>query len=280
MNQIELLQYGLTFTLEVILCLCVFARRTPRLLPYFSMYACILLIGTIGLGITYERFGFRSAESYYAYWTSALVNVVARGFAIVELCRYGLRTYRGIWNLIWRFLSVLALIFIANAGFDAWGQSNRLAIYGLTLERDLDIAAIAILTVLLIVRSYYGLALDPLQWSISLGICLFCVIDVLNNSILRNLYAGNLFPWFTTDYISLWPALKPQIERVSDLYGSIRLISLMISTSIWCYALRKPLTAPERTPDLLPAEVYQEFSPALNMRLRAFNARLLEMLKS
>jgi hypothetical protein len=280
MNQIELLQYGLTFALEVILCLFVFARRTPRLLPYFSLYACILLIGTIGLGITYERFGFRSAESYYAYWISALVNVIARGFAIMELCRYGLRAYRGIWNLIWRFLSLLALMFIAHAGFDAWGQPNRLAIYGLTLERDLDVAAIAILAVLLIVRSYYGLTLDPLQWSISLGICLFCVIDVLNNSILRNVYTGNLFSWFHTDYMSLWPVLKPQVERVSDLYGSIRLLSLMISTSIWCYALRKPLAAPERTPDLLPEEVYREFSPALNMRLRAFNDRLLETLKS
>ena len=198
----------------------------------------------------------------------------------MELCRYGLRAYRGIWNLIWRFLSLLALMFIAHAGFDAWGQPNRLAIYGLTLERDLDVAAIAILAVLLIVRSYYGLTLDPLQWSISLGICLFCVIDVLNNSILRNVYAGNLFSWFHTDYMSLWPVLKPQVERVSDLYGSIRLLSLMISTSIWCYALRKPLAAPERTPDLLPEEVYREFSPALNMRLRAFNDRLLETLKS
>lgn len=280
MNQIELLQYGLTLALEVILCLFVFVRRTPRLLPYFSIYAFILLIGTIGIGITYERFGFRSAESYYAYWTSALLNVVARGFAIMELCRYGLRAYRGIWNLIWRMLSVLALAFIANAGFDAWGQPNRLAISGLTLERDLDIAAIAILTVLLIVRSYYGLALDPLQWSISLGICLFCVIDVMNNSILRNVYTGNLYSWFHTDSMSLWPVLKPQIERVSDLYGTIRLLSLMISTSIWCYALRDPLTVPARNADLLPAEVYQEFSPALNMRLRAFNDRLLEMLKS
>jgi hypothetical protein len=280
MNHIELLQYGLTLALEVILCLFVFARRTPRLLPHFSVYACVLLIGTIGLGITYAHFGFRSAESYYTYWASALVNVIARGFAIVELCRYGLRAYRGIWNLTWRLLSVLAVLFVAHAGVDAWGQPNRLAIYGLTFERDLDIAAIAVLTVLLIVRSYYGLALEPLQWSISLGICLFCIIDVMNNSILRNLYTGDLFSWFTTDSISLWPGLKPQIERVSDLYGTIRLLSLMISTSIWCYALRKPLTAPARTPALLPAEVYQEFSPALNMRLRAFNDRLLEMLKS
>lgn len=219
MNQIELFQYGLTVALEVFLCLFVFARRTSRFLPYFSLYACVLLIGTIALGITYERFGFRSTTSYYAYWTTALLNAVTRGLAIVELCRYGLRAYRGIWNLTWRLLSVLAVFFVVHAGIDAWGQPNRLAIYGLTLERDLDVAAIALLTVLLIVRGYYGIALDPLQWSISLGFCLFCAIDIMNNSILRNLYAGDLYSWFSTDSMSLWPALKPQIERVSDLYG-------------------------------------------------------------
>ena len=35
--------------------------------------------------------------------------------------------------------------------------------------------------------------------------------------------------------------------------------------------------APE--PDLLPAEVYGTLSPAVNLRLRAFNERLQEMLK-
>ncbi len=79
--------------------------------------------------------------------------------------------------------------------------------------------------------------------------------------------------------MSLWPALKPQVERVNDLYGTIRVFSLMISVSIWCFALRKPLPAPAEAPELLPAEIYREFSPAVNLRLRAFNDRLVEMMK-
>ena len=34
-----------------------------------------------------------------------------------------------------------------------------------------------------------------------------------------------------------------------------------------------------RAPVLLPAEVYRELSPAINLRLSAFNDRLVELLK-
>ena len=59
----------------------------------------------------------------------------------------------------------------------------------------------------------------------------------------------------------------------------IRSSGFIVSVSIWCYALRKPLPAPAQEPDLLPAEVYGELSPAVNLRLRAFNDRLQEMLR-
>jgi hypothetical protein len=64
------------------------------------------------------------------------------------------------------------------------------------------------------------------------------------------------------------------------LWSTIRTSGDIISISMWCYALRKPLPAPAKDPVLLPAEVYREFSPEVNLRLRAFNDRLLELLKS
>lgn len=279
MNQVELLQNWIVFAFELGLCVFVFARGAQRLLPFFAAYASVILVCAFSVGFVYEHFGFRSVASYYAYWTEALLNLVARSLAIAELCRYGLRAYRGIWTLVWQILSVLTLLFLAHAALDAWGQPNRLAIYGLTLERDLDFASIAILLVLLIIRNYYGLTLEPLQRTIALGMCFFCAVDVINNTILRDLYTGFLFSWFSTSHAAVWPALKPQIERVNDLYGVIRLSAFMISMSIWCYALRKPLPAPAESPVLLPAEVYSDLSSAMNMRLRAFNDRLLEMLK-
>jgi hypothetical protein len=173
----------------------------------------------------------------------------------------------------------LALFLLAHAALDAWGQPNRLAIYGLTLDRDLDIASIAILAVLLLIRGYYGLTLEYLQRWVAFGICFFCAVDVINNTILRDLFTGQMYFWFSIRHMSLWPALKPQIERANDLYGTIRVFSLMTSVGIWCFALRKPVAAPAKAPVLLSADVYREFSPAVNLRLRAFNDRLLEMMK-
>jgi hypothetical protein len=70
-----------------------------------------------------------------------------------------------------------------------------------------------------------------------------------------------------------------QVERANESWNTIRFSAFIISLSIWCYALRKPLPAPAQEPDLLPAEVYSTLSPAVNLRLRAFNDRLQEMLK-
>jgi len=63
------------------------------------------------------------------------------------------------------------------------------------------------------------------------------------------------------------------------MWNLIRFSSFMVSMSIWCFALRKSLPALAKDPVLLPASVYEEFSPALNLRLRAFNDRLQELLK-
>jgi hypothetical protein len=279
MNHREFLLYCLMFAFEIALCAFVCARRVERSLPYFATYASVLLLCTAGTWLVNAQFGFRSVVSYYAYWTEALLNMIARSLALAELCRYGLRAYRGIWALAWRILSVLALLFLAHAALDAWGQPDRLAIYGLTLDRDLEIASITILAALLLIRNYYGLTLESLQRAIAFGICFFCAVDVINSTILRNLYTGDLSSWFSTSHMSVWPALEPQVRQVTDLYGTVRLTCFMISLTIWCFALRKALPVPAQAPELLPEEAYREFSPAVNLRLRAFNDRLLEMLK-
>ncbi len=279
MNHTELLFQCLSIASTTALCGFVLIRRTHKILPYFSSYAVVLLLSGIATGYVYCHFGFRSTTSYDVYWTSSLLNVIVRSFAIAELCRYGLSAYRGIWALICGVLTFLALAFLAHAAWDAWGQPNRLAIYGLTLQRDLDLASVTILAVLLLLRHYYGIELDSLQRAIAVGIFFFCTVDLVNNSILRNLYAGYLFFWFSTYYKSFWPALKPQIDSLNDVYGTISIFSSMIAIGIWCFALRKPLPEPSKAPVLLPVEVYQELSPMLNLRLRSFNDRLVEMLR-
>lgn len=279
MNYLESFLFCSALSFEITLCGFVFTRKLQRILPLFAVYTYVVLAGVIGVWLAYEYFGFNSLTSYYAYWGSVLLNAAARSLAIAELCRYGLRAYRGIWALVWRVLATLSILLIARMGFDAWGQPNRVAIYGTTIDRDLALTSIVILAALLLFRKYYGLSLEPLQRAIAVGICFICVVDVIGNTILKNIFTGYLLSFFLSEQEVLWSALTPQFERVRDMWNAIHLVSFMFSIGIWCFALRKPLPAPTEAPVLLPAEVYREMSPAINIRLATFNERMVELLK-
>jgi hypothetical protein len=279
MNHLEIFLSWSTLSFEMALCGFVFVRKLYRILPLFTLYSFVVLANTVIVFATYQLSGYNSIASYDAYWISIVVNAGARGLAIMELCRYGLREYRGIWALIWRILAAATALLIVRVASDAWGQPNKVAIYGATLDRDLALASIIILAVLLLMRNYYGLALEPLQKAIASGICLICAVDVIGVTIVRNFYTGYLFGFFLQEQKSLWTSLYRELIRVQDFWSTIHLFCFMLAMGIWCYALRKPLAAPSRNPVLLPAEVYRELSPAINMRLSMFNNRLVELLK-
>jgi hypothetical protein len=280
MNHYELFLYWLTLGLQILLCALVYIRKIERRLPFFAIYASLLAAGALGTQFVYHHFGFRSAASYYAAWITTGVHVVARSFAIGELCRNKLRAYKGIWGITWRALTFLAMLFLGHAAIDAWGQPDRIAIYGLTMERDVAITSVVVLLAMLLIRNYYGLSLDPMQKWIATGICFFCIVDVVNNTILRDAFTGYLFPWFFTKYASSWSAMRSQVESANELWSAVRASAFVVSVCTWCFALLKPLPAPAWEPVLLPTNVYAELSPALNLSLRAFNDRLLELLRS
>jgi hypothetical protein len=279
MNFLENFLLWSTLLFEIAVCGFVFARNVQRILPIFTTYVCVLLTCSISLWLTYMYFGLNSIVSYYVFWGTVSVNAAARSLAIAEICRYGFRGYRGIWALVWRVLAILSVLLLAHALKDAWGQTHGFAIYGATLDRDLALASIVILALLFLIRAYYGLSLDPLQRQIAAGICFICAVDVIANTILRNLLTGYLYSFFSMSEKALWPALRPQVQHAEDLWSTFHLFSFMFSMGIWCYALRKPLPAQSESPVLLPAEVYREMSPAINMRLSAFNERLVELLR-
>jgi len=279
MNHLETFLFWSALSFEIALCGFVFTRKVQRVLPFFAAYAYVVFAGVMGVWLTYKYFGFYSLNSYYAYWGSVLLNAAARSLAIAELCRYGLRAYRGIWALVWRVLLSLSVVLIVHTTFDAWQQPNRVAIYGTTIDRDLALASIVVLAVLLLFRNYYGIALEPLQRAIAVGICIICAVDVIGNTVLKNIFTGYLLSFFLSSQQATWSALTPQFERVRDAWNAIHLISFMFSMGIWCFALRKPLPAPAEAPVLLPAGVYRNLSPVINMRLATFNDRMMELLK-
>ena len=199
MNHLETFLIWSTLSFEIALCGFVFTRKVQRILPLFAAYAWVLVSCGIGVWLAYSYFGFGSLTSYYAYWVATLLNAAARSLAIAELCHYGLRSYRGIWALGWRVLAGVSILLLGHAAIDTWGQPNRVAIYGTTLDRDLALASVVILAVLLLFRNYYGIALEPLQKAIAVGICFICVVDVIGNTILRSIFTGYLYSYFMTN---------------------------------------------------------------------------------
>ena len=279
MNLLENILSWLSLIFLLILCAFIFARKLYRFLPLFAIYCSVLLVGTVTVWSVYEISGFNSHFSYFAYWCSVLVNASARSLAIMELCRYGLRAYQGIWALIWRILAMLSIFLLAHAAVDAWGQPRRLAIYGMTLDRDLAFASIVVVAALLLLRNYYGIALEPMQRAVSLGICIICAVDAVGNTILRNLFTGYLYSWYLITQKALWPQLDSQVHHVTDLWSTIHLLFFMLSVGVWCFGLRKPLTARRPDPVLLPSHAYRDMSPEINLRLASFNTRMVELLK-
>jgi hypothetical protein len=279
MNLLENILSWSSLTFLIILCGFLFARRVYQYLPLFTLYCCVLLTGTMAVWLVFHIFGFNSHISYNSYWWSILINDSARSLAIVELCHYGLRAYEGIWALIWRILAILSIFLLVHAAADAWGQPKGFAIYGMTLDRDLAFASIVVVAALLLLRNYYGIALEPLQRAVSIGICIICAVDAIGNTIIRNLFTGYLYSWFLTTQKALWPQMDSQVHQVRDLWSSVHLSFFMLSVGIWCFALRKPLLVHQGRPALLPSGVYRNLSPAINMRLASFNTRMVELLK-
>ena len=255
---------------DILLCVLVFVRHLQRRLPFFAVFATTILLTNLGTAFIFAHYGFRARISYYAWWVAAAATLLTRSFAIAELCGDALRAYRGIWALAWRLLGLMTLGLLVHAAIDAKGQPLWIEAYGLTLERDVEIASVIILLGMLIVSSYYRLPLDSLQKSLVTGICLFCVIQFVNSTVFRD---------FLNGVLSSGGAAQSELIRVNDIWNAVYVGASSLCIGLWCYALRHPLPEPVKGPALLPAELYSALTPEINLQLRSFNDRLLELLK-
>jgi len=173
--------------------------------------------------------------------------------------------------MAWRLLLGLFAILLMHAAYGALEQSNRLGSLILTLHRDLALASAVILVGILIIERHYQLELGPLERRIAIGLCVYFITVVLSNSL--------LIQWYMTH----WPAFSghpPSRASLEAWWNGTQLTVFDVALGTWCFALRKPLPAPKPEPTLLPPETYGELSPAISYRLRALNARLMDILKA
>jgi len=256
--------------LAFLVCALAYRRRLYRRLPFFTAYMTALAAESVVLWTVYRAFGYGSWAAYDVAWTSNAILLTGRGLIIGELCFRLLREYRGIWALAWRILLAVSSLFVLNAAIESISQPYWLDTFVLTLDRDLELAAAGVLIALLLIGRYYQLDLDPLERRIAAGLFVWSITIVITNAVMVHAVATHLPGW---NGYHAW------IQQTQSLWTAARILPSVSVLGVWAVTLAQPVPAARPAPVLLPASAYRELSPAVNMGLRAFNARLLEFLK-
>src|SRR5712692_5937560 len=214
-------------TVQVFLCALAIQRGLFRRLPCFSSYLLLVTLRDFGWWTIVSSLGYTSRPAFYFAWAAQAVLLCARALAIAELCQRVLNPYRGVWALVWRLLAGIVIVLVGFAGVAAMGQTYWIWPFVLTLERGLELAAAAILISLFATSAYYRIHLEPVLKTIALGLCFYSVIQVMNNSVMRE--------WLQ-HYFSWW--------------AGTRVVSFQVALVLWWWAMRKPLPVWEPAPVL------------------------------
>jgi hypothetical protein len=240
--------WGLSISLRALLLCLVLWQRNARSLPFFSAYLFINLLNAFVLAVSNRVLDPHSPILFQIAWGSQLIISCARALAVAEICRLLFAGYRGIWSLTWRVLlccAGLALLYASLVSKHQWS----FAILG--LNRAVELAIAVVIVVLLVFLRHYQVVAEPTLRSLVIGFCLFSCFEVLNYTILEH--------WLAP-YGPIWNFLE--------------VIAYMACVLIWTRALWKSLPQPIPGPALLPAYVYGQLAPEINLRLRLLDERL------
>jgi hypothetical protein len=259
-----------TAGLTVSVCALAYRRGLQRRLPLFTAYLTLLLAVTGVRWVVYGVFGFGSWTAYDTGWISNAILLAARGLAIGELCFCLLGAYRGIWALTWRILLGVSCLFLVHAGMESAFRRYWLGTFVMALDRDLELTATAVLVALLLIGRYYTLEMGQLERAIALGLCTFSATAAIANSLLLQAWATH--PPIGHGY-AVW------IDHAQFWWNLAEGLALLGVLVMWAVILRQPFPIVRPPPALLPVTAYRELSLAFNLKLRALDAHLQEMLQ-
>lgn len=248
--------WGAGTLLQLLLCYLILRGKAYQQIPCFAAYVFLATARTLSLWWIYHDPTLEPGMVFNLYWVTQSLNVGARGLAAAEVCWLTLRAHPGVWALTWRLLAGVGVILTTFAGLAAWQNTRWIDAVVLRAERGLEFAVAGLLLALVAVSRYYGIQVAPPIRYLALGLAIYSVIQIVNNSFMYQWFAS-FFPW----------------------WASIRVLSFDLALFVWCWGLRQPVTLPRTTPVLLEPGVYEEVAPQVSFRLRELNNRLLEMLK-
>ena len=246
-----------SFVVQAVILVLLILRGYFRTLPFFTAYIVLNLLQAVFLRAIYSRYGPASNFAYACAWQSEAVTLIAKAIATVELLRLVLLSYRGIWGLAWRLLTLTCLGALIGVGITARGQGDWA-----TMEADRGynlIFATAVLACLALVR-YYRIRVEPTYQILLAGFCFYSCIKILVNTILQ----GFLYHR-SADYESIW-----QTTTVS---------AYVVVLAVWAVALLRPVPAAARQRATLPPSAYMQIAPEVHYQLRAINQQLMNFWK-
>jgi hypothetical protein len=267
------LNYGIwlaTTVLELLVCGMAYARRLYRRLPLFTAYITAVVVSEGVMWGVYRGFGFASWTAYYSAWITHATLLFVRGLAIAELCFCVLRAYSGIWALAWRILLTVFIVFMIHAAYASAHRPYWLGSFVMALDRDTELAATGVLIALLVIGRYYALGIDSLEHRIAAGLCIYSVARVMANAVMLQAVGA---------HFSGLAAFQAWVAQAQIWWNTAQGLAAVYALALWAVALRKPVATQRPVPELLPATAYRELSPAVNLRLRAMNSRLTELLR-
>jgi hypothetical protein len=253
----ENLLWGLGTGLKVLLCILVFHRRVYRRLPFFSLYAALLVAEVTVVWWVYREWGYISLPAWYTYWFASAVVLVARAAVVGELSWTSLRNYPAIWSLVRKLLSLVAIVVLSYAAISAFRNSSPIAAFVLTAERGLEMSFAVILVALLGFGTRYKVALGTVERNIVVGLGVYSAFQVINN-IFMNQWMNRYFHWWV----------------------STRVIAFDIAMVIWIIPLRKALPAVEPAPVLIGEQVAVRLLRELLSTMRELTNELKRIARS
>jgi len=239
---------------ELGVCALALARRVWRMVPLFTGYLVLVVLVDIARWAVAMQSGFGSRTYSWAYWMTQPLLLLARAAALADVFRAALGLYSGVWQLARYLLAGAATVLLALAAVRTTGTPG-ITSYVIYVERELEFSIAISLLLLLALSRYYGVALNRPLGGIAIGLAFYSSVVITSSSIMSGPVA---MPWW--------------------VYSVARDVAYFASLGFWAWALRWPLreTAP---PELATLASYERDSRMLSERMRALNARLVELMK-
>jgi len=246
--------WAISLLLAFLIVLVMTAKKQYRDFPAFYVYLLLNLLQAPVIYGVYSVKGFSSWAAFYTGWISQGTIVLARWFAVCELCRVILGQFRGIWALAWRILTVVGATVLAAAIYLGVHDFRRLVT---TFDRGIELSIASVLVCFFLFTRYYNVRVEPSLRSMGIAFCLYSCFRSFNDSVLQQ---------FLQDYASTW-----------NLVDEVTYLATLVLIGGALYVLRERSVFKV---NLLPSGVYGEIAALTNDRLAVLNQRLSELLKS